>query len=72
MKRIKFIVTTILLSIFFSVEGIAFEKPKDKSVIYVYKDEGVSNESLKHTLHMLGKLISDKYEVATLKSKALI
>jgi glutamine amidotransferase-like uncharacterized protein len=69
MKKLQFII--FFLSLFSLYHCIAFAH-KEKKVVYVYKDEGVSHSSLSQTLHMLKKVLPAQYQIKTIHAEAVI
>lgn len=61
----------LIVTIFFFLISYLIMKNDSKSIIYVYDDEGVSEESLKHTVNALN-LVPKKYSVKTITAQEII
>lgn len=68
-KYIK-IGTVLLCSILLS-NGVFSASPAIKNKVYIYNDDGVSPESLEHTLSTFKKIVEPKYSISTLNADAV-
>jgi len=61
----------ILIIYIFPLLALA-DKIKEKNVIYIYKDEGVSNNSILHTVFTLKETLTDGYYIHSINAKEII
>lgn len=70
MSNLKYII--LFLAVSFVAFALDAQMLKNKHIIYVYNDDGVSNESLRHTIFTLTEALPTTYLIKTINAEKII